>query len=44
MRKGEVPKGKLFCEVEAFLKQIVVFVAISKAGKTSNFFVKPRQG
>ena len=37
MRKVELPEEILFCETEAFSKQIMVSVAISKAGKTSIF-------
>ena len=32
MRNIEVPEERLFCETEAFPKQIMVSVAISKAG------------
>ena len=31
-----MPEEKLFCEIEAFPKQIMVSVAISKAGKDFN--------
>ena len=34
MSKLEVPEERLFCEIEALPKQIMVSVAISKAGKT----------
>ena len=38
MTKVEVPEERIFCETEAFPKQIMVSVAMSKAGKTSTFF------
>ena len=34
MRKVEVPEESLFSKTEAFFKQIVISVAILKAGKT----------
>ena len=37
MRKIELPEERLFWETEAFSKQIMVSVAIPKAGKTSIF-------
>ena len=37
MRKVELPEEISFCETEAFSKQIMVSVAMSKAGKTSIF-------
>ena len=40
MRKKEVPEKRLFCETEEFPKQILVSVAILKAGKTSIFLLK----
>ena len=40
MTKVEVPGERIFCETEAFPKQIMVSVAMSKAGKTSTFFVE----
>ena len=32
MKKVEVPEEKLFCKIEAFPKQIIISVAIMKAG------------
>ena len=40
MRKVEVPDERLFCEIEAFPKQIMIPVAISEVVKL-NFFVEP---
>ena len=34
MRKEEVLGERLFCQIEAFSKQIMISVVISKAGKT----------
>ena len=41
MRKVEVPEKKLFSEIETFSEQIMVSATISKANKTSIFFVEP---
>ena len=41
MRKEEVSEERLLFEIEAFPKQIIVFVAISKAGKSSFLFGEP---
>ena len=41
MTKVKVPEERLLHETEAFSKQIMVSVVISKAGKTSIFFVEP---
>ena len=41
MTKVEVPEERIFYETEAFPKQIMVSAAMSKAGKTSIFFVEP---
>ena len=35
MRKLGAPEERLFCHIEALFKQIMVYVAILKAGKTS---------
>ena len=40
MWKVELPQERLFCETEAFPKQIMVSVEMSKVGKTSIFFVE----
>ena len=39
MRKVEMPEERLLYETEAFPKQIMVSVAISKAAKTSIFLL-----
>ena len=36
MGKVEVPEERLFCEIEAFPKQIIVSVAMLKAGETES--------
>ena len=41
LRKVHVPEERLFSKTEVFLKQIMLSVGISKAGKTSIFFVEP---
>ena len=41
IRKIEVPKERLLCEIEVFPKQIKVSVEISKAGKLWVFFAEP---
>ena len=40
IRKVELPEERLFCEIEAFPKQIMVSVEMSKVGKTSIFFLE----
>ena len=40
MGKLEMLEERLFCKTEAHFKQIIVSVAISKAGKTSHFFAE----
>ena len=44
MRKVEVQRERLFCEIEAFLKKTIVSVTILKASKTSNFFLTKYKG
>ena len=39
MGKVEVPEERLFCEIEAIPKQIIVSVAMLKAGETSIFLL-----
>ena len=39
MRKIEVPKERLLCDIEAFPKQAMVSAATSKAGKNSIFLL-----
>ena len=34
IRKVDAPEKRLFYEIKAFSKQVMVFVAISEAGKT----------
>ena len=41
LRKVHVPEERLFSKTEVFLKQIMLSVGISKADKTSIFFVEP---
>ena len=43
MMKAGVPEERLFCETKAFLKQIMLSVGVSKAGKTSIFLLNQMQ-
>ena len=38
-RKVDLPEERLLCEIEAFPKQMIVFVVISKASKTLIFLL-----
>ena len=44
IRKVEVPEERLFCETEAFPKEIMVSVVIVKAGKTSTILLTKYKG